>query len=70
MNYGFLTIYWRDMIRFLRFKTLLISSLVQPALWMAFFGIAMSANFDRLSAGIPPIPGVSRSRISPSWVPG
>jgi ABC-2 type transport system permease protein len=58
MNYGFLTIYWRDMIRFLRFKTLLISSLVQPALWMAFFGIAMSANFDRLSAGIPPIPGV------------
>jgi ABC-2 type transport system permease protein len=58
MNYGFLTIYWRDMIRFLRFKTLLISSLVQPALWLAFFGIAMSANFDRLSAGIPPIPGV------------
>ena len=58
MNYGFLTIYWRDMIRFLRFKALLISSLVQPALWMAFFGIAMSANFDRLSAGIPPIPGV------------
>ena len=43
---------------FLRFKTMLISSLVQPALWMAFFGIAMSANFDRLSATIPPIPGV------------
>ncbi|MEI7433912.1 MAG: ABC transporter permease [Methanomicrobiales archaeon] len=58
MHYGFLTIYWRDMIRFLRFKTLLISSLVQPALWMAFFGIAMSANFDRLGASIPPIPGV------------
>ncbi|HVP94670.1 MAG TPA: ABC transporter permease [Methanoregulaceae archaeon] len=53
-----MTIFWRDMIRFLRFKTLLISSLVQPALWMAFFGIAMSANFDRLSATIPPIPGV------------
>ena len=58
MHYGFLTIYWRDMIRFLRFKTLLISSLIQPALWMAFFGIAMSANFDRLGASIPPIPGV------------
>jgi ABC-2 type transport system permease protein len=58
MNYGFMTIYWRDMIRFVRFKTMLISSLVQPALWMAFFGIAMSANFDRLSASIPPIPGV------------
>jgi ABC-2 type transport system permease protein len=53
-----MTIYWRDMIRFVRFKTLLISSLIQPALWMAFFGIAMSANFDRLGAPIPPIPGV------------
>jgi ABC-2 type transport system permease protein len=58
MNTGFLTVYWRDMIRFFRFKTLLISSLVQPALWMAFFGIAMSANFNRLTTVIPPIPGV------------
>lgn len=58
MDYGFTTIYWRDMIRFVRFKSLLVSSLVQPALWMAFFGIAMAANFDRLTAGIPPIPGV------------
>lgn len=58
MNLGFLTIFWRDMIRFFRFKTLLISSLVQPALWMAFFGIAMSSNFDRLTSQIPPIPGV------------
>jgi ABC-2 type transport system permease protein len=57
MNTGFLTIYWRDMLRFFRFKTLLISSLVQPALWMAFFGVAMSANFDRFAAGIPPVPG-------------
>jgi ABC-2 type transport system permease protein len=46
------------MIRFFRFKTLLISSLVQPALWMAFFGIAMSASFNRLTSQIPPIPGV------------
>ncbi|NYT06824.1 MAG: ABC transporter permease [Methanomicrobiales archaeon] len=58
MNTGFLTVYWRDMLRFFRFKTLLISSLVQPALWMAFFGIAMSANFNRLTSEIPPIPGV------------
>lgn len=58
MYLGFTTIYWRDMIRFVRFKTLLVSSLVQPALWMAFFGIAMAASFDRLTAGIPPIPGV------------
>jgi ABC-2 type transport system permease protein len=53
MTYGFMTIYWRDMIRFVRFKTLLVSSLLQPALWMAFFGIAMSSNFDQLTAGMP-----------------
>ena len=58
MHTGFLTIYRRDMIRFTRFKTLLISSLVQPALWMAFFGIAMSASFNRLTMEIPQLPGV------------
>ena len=58
MHLGFLTIFWRDIIRFYRFKTLLISSLVQPALWMAFFGIAMSSNFNRFTSEIPPIPGV------------
>lgn len=57
MNTGFSTIYWRDMIRFVRFRALLISSLVQPALWMAFFGIAMSSNFDRLAGTIPAEPG-------------
>jgi len=55
--YGFFTIYWRDMIRFVRFKTLLVSSLLQPALWLAFFGIAMSSNFDKLTANIPVPPG-------------
>jgi len=58
MPMGFTTIYWRDMIRFVRFKTLLVSSLLQPALWLAFFGIAMSSNFDQLTAGIPVPPGV------------
>jgi ABC-2 type transport system permease protein len=58
MAYGFTTIYWRDMIRFVRFKTLLFASLLQPALWLAFFGIAMASNFDRLLAGIPVPPGV------------
>jgi len=53
MQYGFLTIYWRDMIRFVRFKTLLVSSLLQPALWLAFFGIAMASNFDAILAGMP-----------------
>jgi ABC-2 type transport system permease protein len=58
MQTGFLTIYWRDMLRFVRFRTLLFASLVQPALWLAFFGIAMSNNFDRLTATLPEIPGV------------
>jgi ABC-2 type transport system permease protein len=58
MPYGFTTIYWRDMIRFVRFKTLLFASLLQPALWLAFFGIAMASNFDRLLAGVPIPPGV------------
>jgi ABC-2 type transport system permease protein len=58
MHTGFLTIYWRDMLRFVRFRTLLFASLVQPALWLAFFGIAMSNNFDRLTATLPEIPGV------------
>jgi len=46
------------MIRFVRFKTLLVSSLLQPALWLAFFGIAMSSSFDTLMAGMPVVPGV------------
>jgi ABC-2 type transport system permease protein len=58
MNTGFLTIYWRDMLRFVRFRTLLFASLIQPALWLAFFGIAMSNNFDRLTATLPAIQGV------------
>jgi len=58
MNTGFLTIYWRDMLRFVRFRTLLFASLVQPALWLAFFGVAMSNNFNRLTATMPEIPGV------------
>ena len=58
MHTGFLTIYWRDMLRFVRFRALLFATLIQPALWLAFFGIAMSNNFDRLTATLPAIPGV------------
>ena len=54
----FLTIYWRDMLRYVRFRALLFSSLVQPALWLAFFGIAMSSSFDAIGAQVPPVPGV------------
>jgi ABC-2 type transport system permease protein len=54
----FLTVYWREMIRFVRFRTQLFSSLLQPALWMAFFGVAMSSNFNRFTAAIPVPAGV------------
>ena len=70
MNYGFANIYWRDMIRFVRFRTMLFSSLLQPALWLAFFGIAMSSSFDSLMGGMP-VPRVHMlSGILRSWLPG
>jgi len=49
MSTTFLTIFWREMIRFTRFKAQLFSSLVQPILWMAFFGVAMSSTFDSVT---------------------
>ena len=58
MHTGFLTIYWRDMLKFVRSRSLLFVSLLQPVLWLAFFGIAMSSNFDRLTATLPATPGI------------
>ncbi len=58
MHTGFLTIYWRDMLKFVRSRSLLFVSLIQPVLWLAFFGIAMSSNFDRLPATLPATPGI------------
>ena len=46
------------MIRFVRFRTKLFLSLLQPALWMAFIGVAMSSNFDLFTASIPAPAGV------------
>jgi ABC-2 type transport system permease protein len=58
MRTGFLTIYWRDMLKFVRSRSLLFVSLLQPVLWLAFFGIAMSSNFDRLTATLPVTAGI------------
>lgn len=55
MNFEFRAIYWRDMLKFFRFKSMLISSLIQPVMWLAFFGLAMSESFDKLTSVIPPI---------------
>jgi ABC-2 type transport system permease protein len=52
MSFEFATIYWRDMLRFVRFRIALVVSLIQPALWMALYGAAMSSNFSRLGVGM------------------
>jgi ABC-2 type transport system permease protein len=41
------------MLRFFRFRALLVSSLVQPALWLVLYGAAMSSNFSRFSSTLP-----------------
>jgi ABC-2 type transport system permease protein len=48
MRTEFLTIYRRDMIKFARSKTVLFSTLIQPALWLALYGLSMSNNFGLL----------------------
>jgi ABC-2 type transport system permease protein len=40
------------MLRFVRFRIALVASLIQPALWMALYGAAMSSNFSRFSSGM------------------
>lgn len=57
MDMQFLAIYWRDMKRFVRFRAILFSSLVQPIIWMLFFGLGMSSSFDSLSGFLPQHPG-------------
>jgi ABC-2 type transport system permease protein len=65
MGTEFLTVYWRDMLRFFRFRALLFSSLVQPALWLALYGAAMSSNFARFTSIVPvPVGEVSVSYLT------
>jgi ABC-2 type transport system permease protein len=54
----FLTIYWREMIRFVRFKGQFFAALIQPALWLLLFGIAMTSNFTGGDIAFPTMPGV------------
>jgi ABC-2 type transport system permease protein len=58
MGKEFLTVYWREMLRFVRFKGQLFAALVQPALWLLLFGVAMASNFDSNAIPIPEVPGV------------
>ena len=58
MKTEFLAIYWRDMVKFLRSRAMLFASLIQPALWLALYGLSMSSNFDMIVPGIPDLQGV------------
>ncbi len=58
MSFEFRAIYWREMVKFFRFKSVLFTSLVQPVMWLAFFGLAMSDSFDKITSLIPKVSGV------------
>jgi len=58
MRTEFLTIFWRDMLKFFRIKAMLFTSLIQPALWLAIYGLSMSSNFDLIVLGVPNQQGV------------
>ncbi len=49
MRTDFVTVYWRDMKKFFRSKYVLITSLIQPALWLAIYGLSMSGSFNLIS---------------------
>ena len=57
MGREFLTVFWREMIRFVRFRGQLFAALVQPALWLLLFGIAMTSNFTDDLIPSPNTPG-------------
>jgi ABC-2 type transport system permease protein len=59
MERGFLAIYWRDMVKFFRSKAMLFLSLIQPALWLLFYGLSMSSNFNFLYPAGSSSPGVA-----------
>jgi ABC-2 type transport system permease protein len=58
MSFEFHAIYWREMIKYFRFKSVLITSMIQPVMWLAFFGLAMSDSFDKLTSLVPNDPSV------------
>ena len=57
MGIEFLTVYWRDMIKFFRLKAMLFATLIQPIVWLALFGPAMANYFENNMMEIASIPG-------------
>jgi len=58
MSFEFRAIYWREMLKYFRYKSVLVTSMIQPVMWLAFFGLAMSDSFDKLTSLVPNEPGV------------
>jgi ABC-2 type transport system permease protein len=58
MSFEFRAIYWREMVKYFRYKSVLITSMIQPVMWLVFFGLAMSDSFDQLTSLVPNEPGV------------
>ncbi len=46
------------MIKFFRMRSMLFTSLIQPAIWLALYGLSMSSNFSLLTPGTTPPSGV------------
>jgi len=53
METGFIAVYWRDMIKFFRSKSLLFATLIQPVLWLVLYGISMTSNMNLFFSGSP-----------------
>ena len=58
MGIEFLTVYWRDMIKFFRLKAMLFATLIQPIVWLALFGPAMANYFENNMIEMGAIPGI------------
>ena len=58
MKTEFLTVFWRDMLKFSRSKAIIFTSLIQPALWLAIYGLSMSSNLDIIVPGTPSQQGI------------
>lgn len=57
MGVEFLTVYWRDMVKFFRLKAMLFATLIQPIVWLALFGPAMANYFENNMMEMATIPG-------------
>ncbi len=56
---GFYTLWFREVKRYLRDRTRIVSSFVQPLLWLVIFGVGIGASLR----GVVPIPGMTYQEL-------